>query len=178
MLDSRFPQSGKDSGGALDDEAERELENEITRLQHETRLWRLSCSVFWTMWGIQKAKIPGLPDFEDPTQSAAVAAGPTMNISMSSGTLPMVQSPIAEEDGTDPLEAVDRQQDPLKQDATPTNAEQEAEAEAEEEEDEFDYLNYSWERVMFFWGDAVSLGFVRKEDLPEDVRSNMKVVEN
>ena len=126
------------------------------------------------MWGIQKAKIPDMPDFDDPTQSAAVAAGPTLNISMSSGTLPTVQSPIAEEDATDPLDAHVTQQ-PAEVETKNGSAEH---TDEEEEEEEFDYLGYSWERAMFFWGDAVQLGFVKKQDLPEEVQKNLKVVEN
>ncbi|GAP93205.1 putative protein SCO1 [Rosellinia necatrix] len=50
----------------------------------------------------------------------------------------------------------------------------------EEEEDgesaDFDYLRYSQERAMFFWGDCVNLGFVKLEDLPETLRKNIKSV--
>jgi choline kinase len=179
MLDARNPQSGKDVSSAPEEETERELENEISRLQHETRLWRLSCSAFWAMWGVQRAKIPDLPDFDDPTQSAAVAAGPTLNISMSSGTLPLVQSPIAEEDGleldADTSKATEGSADTPA--AATKNAEAQSNEEDEEEEDEFDYLGYSYDRAMFFWGDAVNLGLVKKHELPEEVQKNMRLVD-
>lgn len=146
MLDARGPPTSKDAGAA-EEEIERELENEVTRLQHEMRMWRMSNHAFWIMWGIQKAKIPNLPDFDDPTQSAAVAAGPmqpSLHISMSSGTLPMVQSPIAEEEGHDVAGGDVKN-------GTETQAEQSPpEADGEEEEEEFDYLAYSWQRAMFF----------------------------
>jgi choline kinase len=35
-----------------------------------------------------------------------------------------------------------------------------------DEADEFDYLAYAQDRAMFFWADLVSLGFVRKDQLP------------
>ncbi|KAI5467863.1 kinase-like domain-containing protein [Mariannaea sp. PMI_226] len=43
--------------------------------------------------------------------------------------------------------------------------------------DEFNYLSYSQDRVLFFWGDCVQLGLVNKEDLPEKVQANLKIVE-
>ncbi|KAI1825807.1 kinase-like protein [Xylaria intraflava] len=47
------------------------------------------------------------------------------------------------------------------------------------EEDEgdpnaFDYLGYAQERAMFFWGDCVTLGLVKLEDLPDIVKKNIK----
>jgi choline kinase len=176
MLDTRFPQSSKEgSDAAPDEEVEREIENEVTRLQHETRLWRLANSAQWVMWGVLKAKVPDLPDFDDPTQSAAVAAGPhTSQISMSSGTLPTMQSPIKEEEGSDPMDAEAKHLVEEIHDRRPDVAEEGD----DEDTEEFDYLGYTWERAMFFWGDAVVLGLVKKEDLPEDVRKNLKVVED
>ncbi|KIW04781.1 hypothetical protein, variant [Verruconis gallopava] len=176
MLDSRFPQTTKDGAGAAsEEEVEREIENEVTRLQHETRLWRPACAVFWIMWGVMKAKIPDLPDFDDPTQSAAVAAGPyNPHVSISSSTPGTIQSPIEEEEGTDPLNAEARAMANDFHDRRPDIVEEGDEEDAEE----FDYLGYSWERAMLFWGDAVGFGFVKREELPEDVQRNLKVVEN
>lgn len=50
-------------------------------------------------------------------------------------------------------------------------------AEEEEGGEEFDYLAYSRERSMFFWGDCVLLGLVKEEELPEDVVRDLKKVE-
>ncbi|KAI0428256.1 kinase-like domain-containing protein [Xylaria sp. FL1042] len=50
--------------------------------------------------------------------------------------------------------------------------------EAEDEEADshgFDYLGYAQDRAMFFWGDCVTLGIVKLEDLPETVRKNIKI---
>ncbi|KAI0105649.1 kinase-like domain-containing protein [Nemania sp. FL0031] len=52
--------------------------------------------------------------------------------------------------------------------------------EGEEEGDDqgFDYLRYAQERAMFFWGDCVTLGLAKLEDLPETVRNNIKFTQN
>ncbi|KAG6074833.1 hypothetical protein E4U15_005937 [Claviceps sp. LM218 group G6] len=43
--------------------------------------------------------------------------------------------------------------------------------------DEFDYLRYAQDRASFFWGDCVQLGLVKVEELPEKLRSRLKIVE-
>ena len=48
-------------------------------------------------------------------------------------------------------------------------------AEAEDEE-EFDYLSYAHERALFFWGDVVQLGIVKREELPEGLQMKLKIV--
>ncbi|KAG9257751.1 putative choline kinase [Emericellopsis atlantica] len=48
---------------------------------------------------------------------------------------------------------------------------------AEEEDDEFDYLSYSQDRALFFWGDLVQLGLIQREELPEPLRSRIKLVD-
>jgi choline kinase len=45
------------------------------------------------------------------------------------------------------------------------------------EDEEFDYLSYAQERAMFAWGDAIRLGIVTKEDLPENLYERIKYVE-
>jgi choline kinase len=44
--------------------------------------------------------------------------------------------------------------------------------------DEFDYLRYAQERAFFFWGDCVQMGLVKKEELPEALRKNLKIVDH
>jgi choline kinase len=46
-----------------------------------------------------------------------------------------------------------------------------------EEDEEFDYLRYTQDRALFFWGDCVRMGFIKAEDLPEDIRGRIKVVD-
>ncbi|KAM5358200.1 hypothetical protein ACJZ2D_015496 [Fusarium nematophilum] len=43
--------------------------------------------------------------------------------------------------------------------------------------DEFDYLSYTQDRAMFFWGDCVQMGLVKKEDLPQALQQRLKIVE-
>ncbi|KPI41193.1 Choline kinase [Cyphellophora attinorum] len=45
-----------------------------------------------------------------------------------------------------------------------------------EEEEEFDYLAYAQDRAMFFWGDALQMGLVTEEELPEAMRQKVKRV--
>ena len=56
---------------------------------------------------------------------------------------------------------------------------QNAEVKADEDmgADDFDYLKYSQDRAMFFWGDMVELGLVKLEELPETLRTNLKIVD-
>ncbi|KAJ4386317.1 hypothetical protein N0V93_009210 [Gnomoniopsis smithogilvyi] len=48
---------------------------------------------------------------------------------------------------------------------------------AEEEEEGFDYLSYAHERALFFWGDCVQMGLVKLEELPEGLRSRVKLLD-
>lgn len=47
----------------------------------------------------------------------------------------------------------------------------------EQEGDEFDYLAYSQDRALFFWGDALVLGIVERDDLPKSLLEKVKIVE-
>jgi choline kinase len=161
MLDSRFPQGSKEVEKA-EEESEREIEQEVMRLLNEARLWRLANSAQWVMWGVMQAKIPDLPDFDDPTQSAAIAAGPSETNLHAHGKL-------ADDMGTDPLQQEEK-------DMADDMADRRPDPEDEEVDEEFDYLSYTWERAMFFWGDAVGLGLIKLEELPESVRKEIKVV--
>lgn len=49
--------------------------------------------------------------------------------------------------------------------------------EEEEGEDEFNYLSYAQDRAYFFWGDCVSLGLVKPDELPEELLARMKTVD-
>lgn len=49
----------------------------------------------------------------------------------------------------------------------------------EEDDDEgFDYLGYAQERAMFFWGDVLQLGIMRKDELPQTLLEKIKIVEH
>lgn len=43
-------------------------------------------------------------------------------------------------------------------------------------EHSFDYLSYSRERAMLFWGDCLQFGLVSEEDLGEAVMKDVKIV--
>ncbi|KAL9056648.1 MAG: hypothetical protein Q9162_002819 [Coniocarpon cinnabarinum] len=49
-------------------------------------------------------------------------------------------------------------------------------SDVEEEDIEFDYLSYARSRALFFWGDCVQHGLIKKDDLPRDVQDNLKIV--
>ncbi len=42
--------------------------------------------------------------------------------------------------------------------------------------DEFDYLAYAQDRALFFWGDCLQLGLVKKEELPEALLARVKTL--
>ncbi|KAI4593630.1 hypothetical protein KJ359_009114 [Pestalotiopsis sp. 9143b] len=49
--------------------------------------------------------------------------------------------------------------------------------EASGESDEFDYLAYTQDRALFFWGDCIQMGLAKLEDFPEDMQAKIKFVE-
>ncbi|KAJ5970340.1 Choline/ethanolamine kinase [Penicillium vulpinum] len=50
-----------------------------------------------------------------------------------------------------------------------------AEADVDEEDDgDFDYLAYAQDRVMFFWGDLLSLNLIKPEELPAPLLEHVK----
>lgn len=68
------------------------------------------------------------------------------------------------------LPGLDANNDPLPESEVPTD-------EPEIGPDEFDYLSYAQDRALFFWGDIVQMGLAKPEDLPEKLRSRLKIVE-
>jgi choline kinase len=161
MLDSRFP---KDVEKA-DEEYDRAVEKEVARLIHESQIWRLANSAQWVMWGVMQAKVEGLPDFDDETQTAAVTAGPH------DGKLTSLPEDAVM--GSDPLQPEEKKMAEDIKGKKPDPAEEGDSGEG----DEFDYLAYTFERAMFFWGDAIELGLVTMEDLPKEVQDNIKLVD-
>ena len=140
------------------------LAAEMQRLLNETRIWRLVNSALWTMWGVMQAEIPDLPaDIENDdninieTESCTDADDESVAPDARHATAGKAELRQEEEDVGEP---------PL----SPTLSEQ-------AEEPEFDYLAYSRSRAMFFWGDAVGLGIVRREDLPKNLASAVRVLE-
>lgn len=163
MLDSRAPpQQLREQ----EEREEEEVEKEVQRLMDETRLWRLGNSAQWVAWGIVQAKVPGLPDYD------IVKGGKTTNINESdeqTGEEQSYMNPQGDE-GTDVLS-------PEAEAMAEDLADKRPEEAADEGEDEFDYLAYANDRAMFFWGDVVRLGIVKREHLPEELRERLKIVE-
>jgi choline kinase len=177
LLDSRTPGgSSLDLGAAaLDDykeeEAQREkaTERRVDELLKETHMWRVANSAQWVEWGIVQAKVPELDESVTPTLPGAE----------------LVEEPTQIEIGVSGKEnengGLEKRPEGFKAEAllsgdNITTHELEV-LDGEEEEEEFDYLAYAQDRAMFFWGDMVSLGLVKKEELPEELVRRLKVVE-
>jgi choline kinase len=161
LLDSRTP-----GGSAMnmveynyaEDEARREqdTDQQVEALLTEVKIWRVANSAQWVAWGIVQAKVPALDG--NSTEGAKMDGPPT------NGNV----GPVAELDNRP--EGV--MAEALLHGDTVKEAEQ-----LEEAEDQFDYIGYAQERARFFWGDVVSLGFVKKEELPAELAENLKIVE-
>ena len=161
MLDSRAPPSEpKISYFEQEAAVERHMEEEARRLMAETRLWRLANSAQWVAWGIIQAQVPGIPNFDDVSENKEQVI---IEPETSAGR-------IGQEGNTDPNHNG--------QSAKKTSGNEQANQESQtEEEEEFDYLGYASERALFFLGDAVTLGMVTKDELPQDLWNRLKVVE-
>jgi choline kinase len=173
LLDSRTPGgSSLDLGAAAlydykEEEAQREkaTERRVEELLKETHMWRVANSAQWVAWGIVQAKVPELDESVTPTLSGAE----------------LVEEPTAIEISGKENGSLEKRPEGLKAEALLSGdniTERELEVlDGEEEEEEFDYLAYAQDRAMFFWGDMVALGLVRKEELPEALVRRLKVVE-
>ena len=173
MLDSRAPPGEKYS--EQEAKRERQTEEEARRLMAETKLWRLANSAMWVAWGIVQAHVPGLPDFDaeearanaNPSESAAELESATTEMRAEAGTKEEEekQAGIVSEENADDV------------DVTKTDAEKETDIFKSQDEEEFDYLAYAQDRAMFLWGDAIRMGMIKAEELPEEVRERVKYVE-
>ena len=136
-------------GGWREEERRREdqVEQQVAELMEETRLWRVANSAQWVVWGVMQAKIPGF----DPAARDGDDDGDGNDVAVEGG-----------------------EQQQQKEDVGESGTETDSEPEVEEEA--FDYLGYARERAMFFWGDCVAMGLIDAEELPEDVRANLKIV--
>ncbi|KAF2660037.1 kinase-like protein [Lophiostoma macrostomum CBS 122681] len=155
MLDSRAPPGERYTYQEQEAQAEQRTEGEARRLMAETRLWRLANSAQWTAWGIVQANIPGLPDFDKEKQKED-------------------ESKQGEELDSATLEL---RAEAEKENVTGDGGNDSEGAPAQDEEEEFDYLGYAQERAMFVWGDAIRLGIIKAEELPEDVRRRVKLID-
>lgn len=167
MLDSRAPPGEKYQ--EQEAQAEQLIEEEAHRLLAETKLWRLANSAMWVAWGIVQAHVPGMPDFE-----AEAAKNMNKNASMLDGA--SAENAVGAT-GNEETEGIVSQENADKGDEAKAQAEQDADLFKAQDEEEFDYLAYANDRALFVWGDALRMGIVKVEDLPEELRSRAKIVE-
>jgi choline kinase len=193
MLDARTP-SGVGTPSVASDyekeekERERAQEEEIQKLLHETRVWRVANSAFWVAWGIVQAKVPELDEEEKrKKEKRGIASSMVHKVKEMAGR---GEKPHPMSDPLDDEEK--RIQEESRQDRPEGREQEEAHREGddttvadpsggiveepEHEDEEFDYLAYTQERAMFFWGDCVQMGIVKEEDLPEALRKSLKMV--
>lgn len=164
-LDARTPQGdSKIDYFAEEEEREEAMEKQIQALLHETKVWRIANSAQWVAWGVVQAKVPELDGMPKLSKTAAILDKIKQRIHPSS----------------DPLDPeVKALQGDAKADRPESRLQEEARQEGSEEEEdheEFDYLTYAQDRAMFFWGDCLQFGLVKEEELPESLRSRLKIV--
>ena len=154
MADARTPALGPLT--QITDEAAQKAaeDHEVAHLVHETRIWRLANTAMWVAWGIVQAKVPGMPDFSPPAKTEPESDGEEAS-----------REDLGERADEYRELAAEQQQ------SEGVNGSDQGEA-----EDEFDYLGYAQHRAMFFWADAIQIGLVKEEELPEDLRGKVKRV--
>jgi len=134
----------------------------VAYLLAQTRLWRMANSAQWVAWGIVQAKMTGLPNEEDTPLTKT-------------SDMKDVDSLRQLRDEDEGVKAYEKENDAER---TEDVLELNQNKQEEKEEEEFDYLAYARDRAMLFWGDAVSLGFVKLSELPEDVQRDIKIVDH
>ncbi|KAH7037462.1 kinase-like domain-containing protein [Microdochium trichocladiopsis] len=146
MLDARVPAGGwKEEEKRRDDDAERQIE----ALLEEIKLWRVANSAMWIAWGIMQSNIAGFDmDKGEPLSAQECQVQKEEE-----------EAAAREKDATARAEASDK--------GVPEDEEVEA-------EEEFDYLAYTHERALFFWGDCVEMGLVKEEELPASLVARLK----
>jgi choline kinase len=171
LLDSRTPGGSTPSGSTwsgdsaynyAEEEAnrERETERQVEELLEEARIWRVANSAQWVAWGIVQAKVSELDAKATVFEQGEV-----------------VKEPEVIECQDERKVTPDKRPGGLIAEALIASESVKEVEGLEDQEDEFDYLAYSQDRAMFFWGDVVSLGIVKKEDLPAALVRRLKFVE-
>ncbi|KAF2874182.1 kinase-like domain-containing protein [Massariosphaeria phaeospora] len=171
MLDSRAPPSEKNYFQEQEAQAERETTEEAHRLMAETKLWRLANSAQWVAWGIVQAHVPGIPDFHFDDSDDGEQGGEASGMGEHAQQLESATKEIRDVAGADKKSEAGSSEA-----GADVHGKQDSPAQ-EEEEKEFDYLGYAQERALFFWGDAIRMGIIKAEDLPESVRQKVKIVD-
>ena len=154
MADARTPQVAPGTPTSDDAAYKAAEDQEVARLMHETRLWRLANSALWVAWGVVQAKVPGMPDFDTACKETEANGEDVSGEELGERAQEYRDLAMKQQQATESVNG----------------------SEEEEAEDEFDYLGYAQHRAMFVWGDAIQLGFVKVEDLPEELRGKVKTV--
>jgi choline kinase len=178
LLDSRTPGGSSTDlpsswSNYAEEEARREKETErkVQELLKEVRVWRVANSAQWVAWGIVQATVPALDGPVPVVEGAEISEEPT-SISGEENTNPSLKANGVQING------VEKRPEGLKAEALLSGvASKEAEC-LEDEGDEFDYLAYAQDRAMFFWGDVVGLGIVKKDELPRELLGRLKIVDH
>lgn len=173
MLDSRGPPTQYNEEEARREEA---TETEVERLMHQTRLWRVANSAQWVAWGIVQAKVPGMAEALATPRGHGTPQSDDGTGSYDGGTL----TPRKSNTGSmSPKIKSSAQSSPDKprEDVKTVSLDEETGTSHEDEEEEFDYLAYAQERAMFFWGDILQLGIVKRDELPTELLEKVKTVD-
>ena len=160
MLDARTPYSQFQEEDRKKNEKD---EKEIARLLRDTRNWRMACSAQWVAWGIVQAKVKGMEEALDQEESGNSVTNPLGSGSISPDTAGL------------PQDAQDKRPEGVIAEALAEG--KDVSATQDDDEGEFDYLGYAHERAMFFWGDVLQSGLVKRDELPEELLKNVKIVE-
>ncbi|KAG9248660.1 choline kinase-like protein [Calycina marina] len=168
LLDSRSrgvstPNPVESSYAEEEARRERALDLQVDELLKEVRIWRIANSAQWVAWGIVQAQVPELyvSKSADETEPAQILAGAEM-----------CEAADEEEDVVPKIDSVKIAEDSAAAEAAGTEHEEHPDG-----EDGFDYLAYAQDRAMFFWGDVVGSGLVKKEELPEKLVSRLKTID-
>ena len=156
MLDARTPSTAHATEDKDEAIRKKNEDEEITRLMHETRLWRLANTAMWVAWGLVQAKIPGMPKFSPESSPERRRSSDDELMRAELGETADEYGELSAEQGQGEESANGSEQ--------------------EEAEEEFDYLGYAQHRAMFFWADAIQLGLAETEDLPQDLVEKVKKV--
>jgi choline kinase len=168
-LDSRAPPGSTYSYEADEKAREESIEAQIESFIHDARLWRGMCSAHWVAWGIVQAKVP---EMEQPKPRKSKTE---MLLGKVRAHLKPQSDPLGEEVRDKQLES--RMDRPEGREIEESHREGDEETgDAEGESEEFDYLAYAQDRAMFFWGDCLQLGLIKREDLPEELLAKVKML--
>jgi choline kinase len=169
MLDSRAPQGSTYSYEADEKAREEAMEVQIESLIRDAKLWRGMCSAHWVAWGIVQAKVPDMEQAK-PQKSKTERLIGRVRAHLKPQSDPLSEDILAKQEES-------RMDRPEGREIEESHREGDEETEeAEEESEEFDYLAYAQDRAMFFWGDCLQLGLVKREELPEELLAKVKTL--